>query len=171
VPTLYVGTRPIAPYAGVVYYVKLTAQQVAPFPAELKMVAGNPNARRPQSKSVASWGCGGIGAQRRFAFVPACTEDEALELRVRFPSCWNGRSADSPSHRSHMAYPKCGRCRATHPVAVPTLILVLVYPPVPKGARPSSGRFAAHADFMNGWDGDALAGVVVWLNAARPSYP
>ena len=49
-------------------------------------------------------------------------------------------------------------------MAVPTLIVVLLYPPVPKSARPASGKFAAHADFMNGWDQDELAGLVASLN-------
>lgn len=164
VPTLYLGTQPVLPYAGVVYYVKLTPQQLSSFPAELKMVAGNPAARRVQRKDVASWSCGGIGGARRFAAVPACTEDEALELRVQFPSCWNGRTSDSANHKRHMAYARGGRCPSTHPVAVPTLIVVLLYPPVPKGARPSSGPFAAHADFMNGWDPEALERLVASLN-------
>ncbi|HXG77263.1 MAG TPA: DUF1996 domain-containing protein, partial [Gaiellaceae bacterium] len=155
----------------VAYYVKLTAERLAPFPAELKMVAGNPTARRAQNRALVSWACGGIGALPRHATVPACSEDEALELRVVFPGCWNGRTADSANHKRHLAYPTRARCPASHPVAVPTLILVLLYPPVPKGAFPSSGRFAAHADFMNGWDVDALAGFVAGLNAAQPSYP
>ncbi len=164
VPTLYVGAEPMLPMVGVVYYVKLTSQRLSPFPADLKMVAGNPTARRAQRKDVASWSCGGIGSIRRFAAVQACTEDEALELRVQFPGCWNGRSSDSGDHKRHMAYASAGRCPSTHPVAVPTLIVVLLYPPVPKSARPASGKFAAHADFMNGWDQDELAGLVASLN-------
>lgn len=164
VPTLYLGTQPVVPYAGVVYYVKLTSQRVASFPAELKMVAGIPTARRAQRKDIASWSCGGIGASKRLALVPACSEDEALELRVQFPNCWNGRTSDSANHKRHMAYATGGRCPSTHPVAVPTLIVVLLYPPVPRGAQPSSGKFAAHADFMNGWDEDAFARLVASLN-------
>ena len=74
VPTLYVGAEPMLPMVGVVYYVKLTSQRLSPFPADLKMVAGNPTARRAQRKDVASWSCGGIGSIRRFAAVQACTE-------------------------------------------------------------------------------------------------
>ncbi|HUF01432.1 MAG TPA: DUF1996 domain-containing protein [Gaiellaceae bacterium] len=172
VPTLYLGAQPVEPYAGVVYYVKLTRQTLRPIPPDLKIVAGNPSARRAQPTSVVSWSCGGIGSSRRFAAVPSCGQDDALELRVVFPSCWNGRTSDSPNHKRHMAYPNAvGRCAATHPVAVPTLILVLLYPPVPKAAIPSSGRFGAHADFMNGWNQDAFARLVASLNAARPTYP
>jgi Domain of unknown function (DUF1996) len=164
VPTLYLGREPILPYAGVVYYVKLTPQRLSPFPADLKMLAGNPMARRAQRKTVVSWSCGGVGGSRRFAAVQTCTEDEALELRVQFPNCWNGRASDSVDHKRHMAYASSGRCPTTHPVAVPTLIVVLLYPPVPRSAKPASGRFAAHADFMNGWDQNAFAGLVNSLN-------
>lgn len=164
VPTLYVGRDPVVPFAGIVYYVKLIGERLSPFPADLKIVAGNPNAKKPQPKTVASWSCGGVGSPRRFAAVQRCSEDELLELRVTFPNCWNGTSSDSSNHKRHMAYAKNGRCPSTHPVAVPSLIVVLLYPPVPKTAIPSSGKFAAHADFMNGWDPDTLAGLVSSLN-------
>jgi Domain of unknown function (DUF1996) len=164
VPTLYLGREPVVPYAGLVYYVRLTSESVSAFPPDLKIVAGNPTARKAQRRDVASWSCGGVGSSRRFALVQACAEDEMLELRVQFPSCWNGKNADSPNHRRHMAYAKAGRCPSTHPVAVPTLIIVLLYPPLPRGAAPSSGRFAAHADFMNGWDQKALERLVASLN-------
>lgn len=164
VPTLYYGREPVVPYAGLVYYVKLTPERVSAFPPDLKIVAGNPMARKAQPKSIVSWSCGGVGSSRRFALVQACTEDETLELRVQFPSCWNGKNADSPNHKRHMAYAKAGRCPSTHPVAVPTLIIVLLYPPIPRTAAPSSGRFAAHADFMNGWDQNALERLVASLN-------
>jgi hypothetical protein len=164
VPTLYEGTRPVVPYAGVVYYVRLTPQRVSAFPPDLKMVAGNPSAKRAQNPTVASWGCGGIGTSKRSPTVPACRQDDALELRVRFPDCWNGKTPDSANHKRHMAYAVAGRCPSSHPVAVPTLVIVLLYPPVSRGALLSSGRFAAHADFMNGWEVDALGKLTAGLN-------
>ena len=163
VPTLYVGTQPVFPYAGVVYYVRLTPQRVSAFPPDLRMVAGNPTARRAQSPSIASWGCGGIGTSLRAPVARTCRQDDALELRVRFPDCWNGRTSDSVNHKSHMAYAISGRCPSTHPVVVPTLLVVLLYPPV-RGAQLSSGTYAAHADFMNGWDVDAFQKLVAGLN-------
>jgi len=171
VPTVYLGTQSVEPYAAVVYYVKLTSQRLSSIPGDLQMVAGNPSARRAQPLGVVSWSCGGIGSVRRFAAIPACSQDDALELQVVFPGCWNGRTGDSPNHKRHMAYAKSGRCPTTHPVAVPTLVLVLLYPPLPRSARPSSGRFGAHADFMNGWDADVFGQLVAGLNAARPTYP
>jgi hypothetical protein len=164
VPTLFVGTEPITPLAGVVYYTKhVTGSVVAP-PVGLKMVAGNPTARRRQSKEIVSWSCGGVGGSPRFAAIPACSQDDALELNVRFQNCWSGNATDSPNHKRHLAYSSAGRCPASHPVRLPTITLVLLYPPVPRGALLSSGKFAAHADFINGWEQDALATFVSGLN-------
>jgi hypothetical protein len=163
-PTLFVGREPILPLTGIVYYVRRTPATVEPFPEGLKMIAGNAMARRAQPKRVASWGCGGIGGSKRFALVPACTEDQTLELRVQFPNCWNGKTTDSPDHKRHMAYSARGTCPASHPVAVPTMLLIFLYPPVPRRAQVASGRFGAHADFMNGWDQGVLAKFVAGLN-------
>jgi hypothetical protein len=163
-PTLYVDREAIHPLAGIVYYVRRTAATVSPFPEGLEMIAGNPNARKPQKKTVVSWGCGGIGGGMRYAAVPVCADDQALELRVQFPSCWSGKSSDSSDHRRHMAYASGGRCPESHPVAVPTMLFILLYPPVPQRARVVSGKFGAHADFMNGWNQDSFAGFVAGLN-------
>jgi len=164
VPTLFVGRDAVTPLVGLVYYTRRTPERVAAFPADLKMIAGDQHARRAQSKAVVSWSCGGLGATRRFAAIPACSETQAVQLRVHFPSCWNGRSSDSPDHKRHMTYSSGGRCPASHPVAVPTITLILLYPSVPKSAQVASGRFGGHADFMNGWDQDELVRLVADLN-------
>lgn len=164
-PTLYVGRRPMQLLTGFVYYVKRTRTPIAPLPAGLKMIAGNAAAVRAQSKLVASWACGDeVGDGPRFAVIPRCARDHLLEYAVVFPNCWNGSSLDSVDHRRHMAYSVAGRCPAAYPIAVPTVILVLLYPEVPAKAQLSSGRFATHADFMNGWDQAALAQLVASLN-------
>lgn len=164
VPTLFVRSEPIIPLAGIVYYLKHTVERVAPLPEGLKMVAGNADAKKAQSKIVGAWSCGGIGGPLRVSKLPACTPDEALELRIHFPNCWNGKALDSPSHKSHMAYSTAGQCPESHPVAVPTIALILLYPPVPARAQLASGKYGLHADFMNGWDEDVLAKLVTGLN-------
>lgn len=163
-PTLFVDRDPINPFAGLAYYVKRTSAPVQPFPAGLKMIAGDADATRPQSNAVVAWSCGGIGSPGRFAAVPACSMHQALQLRVDFPNCWNGRNLDSADHKRHMAYSSGARCPASHPVPVPTITLLFLYPPVPAQARLSSGRFGAHADFINGWDQDVLSMLVAALN-------
>lgn len=165
-PTLFVGQRPIPPFVGLAYYVKRTTAPIRPFPAGLKMIAGDADARRAQPTAIVSWSCGGVGSTRLFAVLRACGPFQALQLRIDFPNCWNGRQLDSADHKRHMAYASRGRCPATHPVPVPTITLLFLYPPVPKGAVLSSGRFGAHADFINGWDQDVLGRLVDSLNRA-----
>ncbi|MGH3017662.1 MAG: DUF1996 domain-containing protein, partial [Gaiellaceae bacterium] len=147
-----------------VYYIKHTYQRVESLPEGLKMVTGNAEAKKAQSKIVGAWSCGGIGGKLRFSVLPQCTVDQALELRIHFPNCWNGKTLDSPNHKRHMAYSVNGVCPESHPTPLPTIALVLVYDSVPKRARLASGKYGLHADFMNGWDEDVLASLVAGLN-------
>jgi hypothetical protein len=163
-PTLYVGAQPIIPLAGVVYYVRRTTARVVPFPPGLRMIAGDASATRAQSKSIVGWSCGGIGSKPRFAVLPACTTNQVLELRVQFPNCWNGKTLDSPDHKRHMAYSSAGVCPDSHPIPMPTLVMILLYPPVPARAQLASGKFGGHADFINGWEPDLLEQFVSGLN-------
>ena len=159
-PTLYVGEEAVHPLVGIVYYVNRSRERLAPLPAGLAMVAGNADARSRQPKGVVAWGCGAVGSRPRFATIPECPPDEMLQLQANFPNCWNGRTIDSSDHKQHMRYAARGLCPASHPIALPTIALIVLYPPVPAGSQVASGRFGAHADFMNGWDQDVLARLV-----------
>lgn len=163
VPTLFEALDPISPLAGLLYYTRHTSGSVVSIPDGLKMVAGDPNARRPQQKSIVSWSCGGGGA-KRFVNVPSCSEESALIFNVRFPNCWNGKTTDSADHKRHMAYSAAGTCPASHPVRLPTISIVLIYPSTSRHARLASGKLGAHADFMNGWDQQVLSRLVTSLN-------
>jgi hypothetical protein len=163
VPTLFEGTEPVPPLAAVVYYTRHTAGPVAVIPPGLKMVAGNATAVRPQPKGIVSWSCGG-GASTRYSAVVVCPENSVLVFNLRFPNCWNGRTTDSPDHKSHMRFSTAGSCPATHPVRLPTIAVVFIYPPTSRFARPASGKFGAHGDFMNGWDQAMLGRLVSGLN-------
>lgn len=162
-PTLYEATDPVPPLAAILYYTRHTTGSIVSLPDGLKMVAGNPNATRPQPKSIVSWSCGGGGA-KRLVVLPQCSEESALVLNVRFPNCWNGKSVDSVDHKRHLSYSAAGACPASHPVRLPTISLALIYPSTSRHARLSSGKFAAHADFMNGWDDNVLSRLVAALN-------
>jgi hypothetical protein len=157
VPSLYVGRTAVHPEAANVYYVKRAKTRIATLPKGLVMIAGNAAAHSPQPKRVVSWRCGNvIGAGPASVHIPSCSVQERLQLQVAFPSCWNGRTPDSVDHKRHMKYLSKGRCPRSHPVALPTLVLVVLYRPVPLGAQVASGHFGAHADFMNGWTDDVL---------------
>ena len=163
-PTLYVGRRSVQPLAGFAYYIKRTSSDVVAHPAGLKMIAGNAAALRPQSTRIAAWSCGELGGGRKFATIPACARSHLLQLQITFPNCWQGTSLDGPNHKLHMAYASAGTCPASHPIALPTLVLILLYPEVPVQAQVASGRFGIHADFMNGWNQEVLARLVSALN-------
>lgn len=168
VPTLFDGSTPIRPLVGLAYYVKRTYEPIHIFPAGLRMIAGDSSATRRQPTGYVWWTCGGVGAAGRSAILRACTGGRPLQLRVDFPNCWDGKNVDSADHKRHMAHSTAGRCPASHPVPVPTITLIVLYPRVSARARQSSGRFAMHADFMNGWDGEVLGGQVAALNRSRP---
>jgi hypothetical protein len=152
IPTLYVGEDDITPLTSIVYYVNRSRERIAAPPKGLVMIAGNADAKARQPKGIVSWSCGAVGGRPRFHTIRACAEEEMLQLQATFPNCWDGRRLDSADHKLHMRYASRGLCPASHPVALPQLILIVLYPPVPLGAQVASGRFGAHADFMNGWD-------------------
>jgi hypothetical protein len=161
-PTLFVRGRPVEPRGAVVYYVRRTFDEVDPFPAGLKMVAGNAMARSPQNLRVISWSCG--FRPKQSSTVPACVGAKlaGLRLRVRFPDCWDGERLDSVDHKRHMAYSRASRCPLTHPVEVPSISLVIFYdvPGGPDAELASGGQFSGHADFVNAWDQRTLAALV-----------
>jgi hypothetical protein len=171
-PTLLLGTQAVEALDAEVYYRRRTLARVRPFPPGLEMIAGDANSRRPQSRRVTFWNCGPHGGVAPASAVPTCPNARAMSLRlnVRFPDCWDGRRADSPDHRRHMAYSEAGVCPRTHPVAVPSIELRIQYP-VPGGRAvqlSSRGQFSGHADFVNAWRQDRLKQLVDYcLNALR----
>ena len=56
-----------------------------------------------------------------------------IRSNIHFPTCWDGKSLDSPNHREHVAYPVVGpssfaagglgACPESHPVKIPQLML------------------------------------------------
>ena len=169
-PTLIAGGRAVTPVLATVYYRRRTVAKVRPFPPGLQIVAGDQNATSPQSLGVVSWACEDDGGAARSATAPTCAAPKSLHLLVRFPDCWDGRRLDSADHRAHMAYSGRGACPGSHPVALPSLSLVIRYPVAggPEVELSSRGQLTGHADFVNSWDQRALARrVAVCLNALR----
>jgi hypothetical protein len=169
-PMLYVGGKEVPPLDVTVYYRRLTAAPVRPFPAGLEMVAGNSHAVTRQSTAVTQWYCGVLkssfyGQLRRTEGVtpglPTCSGQTNLELQVNFPDCSDGK-ATSVDHKSHMAYSRNGRCPASHPIAVPAISLILRYPPIASANvfLSSGGVFSGHGDFMDAWNRKAFGQLV-----------
>jgi hypothetical protein len=166
IPTLFADGDPLRPLVALVHYVRTIVDPVRTFPQGLRMIAGEADARRPQSTRATYWTCGAQDGRRRRTSAPTCAAGEFLNLHVTFPSCWDGRRLDSADHKSHMSYPVNERCPRTHPVGVPTIVLVVVFADPGGGRVLASGRFGGHADFMNAWDPEALAPLVAAINSA-----
>lgn len=175
-PTLYVAGKPVEPDDAKIYYRRRTLQRVRSFPAGLEMIGGNSTATTPQSQRITYWDCG-ENQHGRFpptSAIPTCTGGKNLSLHVRFPDCWNGRNLDSVDHKSHVAYSTAGRCPASHPVALPSIDLIVRYPIAPgaDAELASGGQFSGHADFINAWQQDGLRRLVDdCLNALRACGP
>jgi len=134
---------------------------VSPFPAGLKVVAGNSHATSAQSLSVTGWQCAGPTPGPASTVPVACPGADTI-LVVRFPNCWDGLNLDSADHASHLAYGLNGRCPATHPVRLPMLAMQIHYRLTSTAglAFASGSIYSAHADFFNAWDPAVLAALV-----------
>jgi len=155
-PSLYSGDESIVPDAIDAYYRAgpgVDPEVVEPYPPGLVMLGGDPSASGAQDLFIVGWGCGrNSGA---YTEPQPCPERRAMNLRVNFPDCWDGRTVDSINHRDHTAYSSEGRCPKTHPVAIAQLTYVVHYPGIEVDGtlRLASGStLSGHADFINGWD-------------------
>ncbi|MDQ6751111.1 MAG: DUF1996 domain-containing protein [Actinomycetota bacterium] len=169
VPTLLYDGQPVTPRSATIYYRDAGKDPAAmrPFPAGLRLIAGDSKATGPQSLDVMSWGCGSESGIERQQAPPVCPAGRSLVGTVRFPDCWDGVNLDSPDHKSHLAYAikvRGGRaCPGSHPVAVPKITFNVRYP-VPGGpsvSLASGSAFTEHADFFNAWDPPTLASLVM----------
>jgi hypothetical protein len=153
-------------------------KEVKPFPAKLKIIAGN-------EKRV-TWRCGrtdnGGGSHR----PPSRCDgpNPQLGVRIIFPDCLdvarNGKPRlNSPDHRSHMVYSRLidgrVRCPRSYPRPVPVLTMNVTFDlPKPSGkvTLSSGGASTMHADFFNAWDQVELNHLVVsCINKVPPSKP
>lgn len=127
--------------------------QVQPFPVGLRMISGNAMATTPQATSLVHWQCGFGGPIS--SSIPTCSHDE-LHARIVFPNCWNGRTLDSPDHKSHMAFSaRDGKCPEGFPVSLPELWIEADYLGLTNGSiyqLASGGKYSFHADFFAAWD-------------------
>jgi hypothetical protein len=147
------------------------SQPVQAFPEGLKMVAGDPNRKTPNSAFF--WSCHRKAdlsdevAGDNFNFDDPCVG--GIKHDLTFPSCWDGVNLYK-SDQSHMAYPtqsiRDGPCPASHPIRLPSILLEVTYhpekfPAITKGknmkgnlvlANGDTTGYGLHADFIMGWD-------------------
>jgi hypothetical protein len=173
------GTPIVSDRIGIYYksgYGGVLPAQVQPWPAGLRMIAGNPKGYSQATSLASGFECMDVPAGvvnptsgKRVPEIPNCPVGSYIHMTIDFPQCWDGVNLDSPDHRSHMAYPTGSGCPNTHPVPLPIVTYNLKYPVKESNAplrwRLSSdnyastvpGGYSAHADWMNGWDQDIIS--------------
>lgn len=157
---------PVQPQESMFYYKTgyngVRPADVRPFPAGLRMIAGDPSNRSPSGHF--RYYCYNNPSMRGSTF-PNCPVGDDLVTEIWFPQCWDGVNMDSPDHKSHMAYPR-GGCPASHPVALPEITFNIHYrvtqPNQTAHWRMSSDTYdgppgySSHGDWWNGWQQTAL---------------
>jgi hypothetical protein len=168
-PVLYQNGVAITPERNLIYWAGLHATDpaVTAPPVGLEMIAGNENATAPQSVRVVAWRCADQQTQVASATPVNCPGTRGLELRVTFPSCWNGTTLNGASE-TNVVYPEADtRCPAGYPVRIPTVIFHVVYPvtsaaglTLSMGPGQQGTTDTAHGDFINGWNQSVLARLI-----------
>jgi hypothetical protein len=167
-PVLYQDGVAITPTHNLIYWAGLHATNPAVTvpPAGLEMIACDENATAPQSTRVIGWRCADPSTQQLSATPVNCAGTKGIELRVTFPSCWNGRTLNGAS-QTNVAYPEDARCPVGYPVRIPTVVFHVVYPitsaaglTLSMGPGQQGSTDTAHGDFINGWNQSILAGLI-----------
>lgn len=163
VPELVVDQKRVEPKRVDAYYRVahgVVPADVQPYPDGLEVLAGDMHATTSAPFTVAAWACGG---SPEVAAAPPknCTDDRPVQLRLTFPSCWDGAHTAPGDHRSHMSYPsQDDGCDNEHPVAVPQLTLTVHYPlagTYSQASLASGGFTTTHGDFLAAWEHKRIA--------------
>jgi hypothetical protein len=167
-PILYQNGVAITPTHNLIYWSGLQAMGPAVTipPAGLEMIAGDESATAPQSTRVIDWRCAEPLDLAVSAVPVNCPGTKGLELRVTFPSCWDGRTLNGAS-QTNVAYPDRGACPEGYPVRIPTVVFHLVYPitsaaglTLSMGPGQQGSTDTAHGDFINGWNQSVLTELI-----------
>jgi hypothetical protein len=167
-PVLYQDGQAITPTRNLIYWSGLHATDpaVSAPPAGLDMIAGNENAMAPQSTKVVGWRCASLLPQAVSATPVDCAGTNGLEVRIIFPSCWDGTTLNGAT-QTNVAYPDGAHCPAGYPVRIPVVIFHVVYPitsdiglTLSMGPGQQGSTDTAHGDFINGWNQSVLAGLI-----------
>lgn len=163
VPALMVDGERVQPKRVDAYYRVphgVDADAIVPYPDGLQALAGDQHGTSMPALTVAAWAC---GLAPRLSHEPPtdCTPDRPVQLRLTFPSCWDGTRTASADHVSHLSYPDgTDGCDPDHPVVLPQLTLVVHYPtsgPYTTATLASGGFETAHGDFFSAWEPTRIA--------------
>lgn len=194
VPALYDQNQERIEYEEPLFYYKtgyhVPAKNIQSLPKGLKIIAGNASTKEAQSTKAIKFRCNSWESDidwfdpgdplDHVDYLPDCSIDDILEIRILFPQCWDGQQLGSDKYQSHMAYPSeatppvagTGSCPSSHPITLPEISYNFgIYVTEDRGS-PTKWRFSsdlhkgtkngitAHADWMNGWDPDIMETIV-----------
>ena len=158
---------------------------VEPFPDNLRIIAGNPAARSPQTDYTGAWqakraisfSCGQPyrSDDRSQALIPDCSgSGNQLEMQIAFPQCVNESAGTYQSDQSHMSYSENGyygvACPDSHPTDISSIMYRIFFDPSEYGGSLTGlhlssdvkmdqilpGGTTAHADWFGAWHPEAL---------------
>lgn len=161
VPALYQNGVQIMPQRLQAYYRNpAVSSTIQPFPAGLRMIAGDSMATTPQPNVW--YACGMMLSYS--STPPTCAPGDVFKVRIHFPNCWNGVDLDSADHKSHMAYSIGKLCPGNYPVMVPLIEFNINYKTTGgSGVTLASGSpYSLHGDFFNSWDQSRLEHYVAY---------
>ncbi|WP_370076703.1 DUF1996 domain-containing protein [Streptacidiphilus sp. MAP12-16] len=164
----------LTPAAVQVEFLGNPVSEVVPMPRFLRLLTGDPVAATDGGTNArAEWGCAGFPG-RVTGRYPLCPSGSSLTRTLDFPSCWDGRSTDSPDHRAHVVFPAANGVCPHDTFPVPQLRVVLSYD-LPPGVPFALDSFpeqlhdpiTEHALFVDVMTDRQMAAVVACVNRGR----
>ena len=166
----------------------VVADDVIQPPKGLRMIVGNAKGTPLDEGTIPGhFSCNTpTGSTHWSKTIPNCNAGDSMVFHIDFPVCWDGKNLDSPDHKSHMADPDgetSNHCPITHPVAIPSISFNahFLITKADEGlhlrlssdnyATSSPGGYSAHADYVNGWDENIMAGWIKnCINASKDCH-
>jgi hypothetical protein len=168
-PVLSQNGVPITPSRNLIYWAGLqTLNPPVTVPrAGLEMIAGDENAMAPQSTKVVGWRCVGDSTQPFSPAPVSCPGPKGLELRVTFPSCWDGHTLNGAAQTNVVYAGRDAHCPTGYPVRIPTVVFHVIYPitsaaglTLSMGPGQQGSVDTAHGDFISGWNQSVLTALI-----------
>ena len=182
---------PIVPSDAIFYYKTgyggVPTNLISPVPKGLRMITGNSKGNSATTgKGMFACRFAAGGSTDWTNNIQNCNVGDMLLFTIVFPQCWDGKNLDSPDHKSHMADPDgatSNHCPITHPIAIPSISFNahFLITKADEGlhlrlssdnyATSSPGGYSAHADYVNGWDENIMAGWIKnCINASKDCH-